>query len=642
VEGSDLLDDEVDQLFAGQRPEGVTAAHVFSPLIALFDSELGELAQDVRLEQKELLRRLKELQRTPRQRRNYDEEIRHQQAKIAALTKELKALPAQLDLSGADEGSSQLSVLSMKGDELRQVEVGLRREIEELEVALAQNLEELSHAEEIGQVFKTQLDTSTKTVKQYRATLKMIEQTGREIDKNSKQLYERGQKQAVVIQKLQFKQTENEKRTRKLKEAFANHQQLVASYKLLEDRIKEQERLQEMALTKMVDAVELREAAAAEAQKNRMTRDGLADELRRVKELTANTVNQFEAAFTDHCDEINAYFQDIFNKIREKAAALKTENEQIIRERDRVQQQLSLANQENDDLKGLRTDSGFNEFMDSMASLKAEIDAASARKEQLTALSEKTKLNTNDMKAKLFLVTKTARSEQVELNQRTQKLELELKTQRLKCHDLLEKNAKTTAENQRLRNDVLQAQRSAAGELERRLKDKESELAEVRIQVDDTEKATAKATGEMQQAVLAFRQHADKWKVKVQSISLEASDARQNAESEQQQMIDEINRLEDELKKRKQLKAKSELMLRQLDDQIKLVKALLAVGNKKERQQAASISQLLSQQNAFSAEKGRNQILLDELTIKIHRLQRAIETASKAGRPLDDSMNSSL
>jgi chromosome segregation ATPase len=246
------------------------------------------------------------------------------------------------------------------------------------------------------------------------------------------------------------------------------------------------------------------------------------------------------------------------------------------------------------------------------------------------------------MKAKLVVVVRTSRSEQVELNQRSQKLESELKTQKSTCHDILKKNAKMAAENQKLRNDILQIQRSAAGEFERRLKDKDNELIELRIQVDATEKASSKAITEMQQAVLAFRQHADKWKVKAQSVGLEASDAKQSAESEQQQMIDEINRVEAELKKRKQLKAKSELMLSQLNDHIKSMKASLAVGNTKERHQAASISQMLSQQNAFSAENGRNQILSDELTIKIRRIQRALETHGKASRPLDDSVDSSL
>jgi septal ring factor EnvC (AmiA/AmiB activator) len=114
----------------------------------------------------------------------------------------------------------------------------------------------------------------------------MLKQTADDLNQNRKQLYDRGQKLAGLIQEMQFNKTDSEKRIRKLEEAFADHQQLVASYRVLEDRIKEQERQQEIALAKMVDAVTLAEVGAADAQKSRMTRDGLADELRRVKPHT--------------------------------------------------------------------------------------------------------------------------------------------------------------------------------------------------------------------------------------------------------------------------------------------------------------------------------------------------------------------
>jgi len=58
----------------------------------------------------------------------------------------------------------------------------------------------------------------------------------------------------------------------------------------------------------MIDAVELSEEAAAEAQKNRMTRDALAEELQRVKALTASTAHQFEDEFGEHEAAMKAHF----------------------------------------------------------------------------------------------------------------------------------------------------------------------------------------------------------------------------------------------------------------------------------------------------------------------------------------------
>jgi septal ring factor EnvC (AmiA/AmiB activator) len=126
--------------------------------------------------------------------------------------------------------------------------------------------------------------------------------------------------------------------------------------------------------------------------------------------------------------------------------------------------------------------------------------------------------------------------------------------------------------------------------------------------------------------------------MKAQAIGIEASDAKQTAEDEQQQMAGDIGRLEEELARWKQLKAKCELMLSQLDEQIKTLKSSVTLASKKERQQAALMSQLLAQQSAFSAEKSRNQLLLDELVVRIQRKKRAFEGG---GRSMNDSLEDS-
>jgi Na+-translocating ferredoxin:NAD+ oxidoreductase RnfC subunit len=89
----------------------------------------------------------------------------------------------------------------------------------------------------------------------------------------------------------------------------------------------------------------------------------------------------------------------------------------------------------------------------------------------------------------------------------------------------------------------------------------------------------------VQQAVFAYRQHADKWKCKAQAIGLEANDARQSAENEQQQMMDQTARLEGEFAWRKQLRAKCELMLGQFDEQAQTLKSSVALANKNEREE---------------------------------------------------------
>jgi hypothetical protein len=587
------LDPEAARLFPGGPPEWIDDAYVFGPIVAQFEQEIDALARKVRAKQQTLSELLHPARRS-RKGRNYDDEMRQLEGEIQKLKNEISAMPSYSYSYGPDDGTQQFSNLEAQIDLMGRQAQDLEDEIQQLKVQLRDAIEEVTKAYETGAQFKQHFNKSRATIPKYHSALKMLEQTAADLNKNRQQLYDRGQKLAGLIQKMQFNKTDSEKRIRKLEEAFADHQQLVASYRLLEDRIKEQERQQEIALTKMVDAVELAEEGAAEAQKSRMTRDALAEELRRVKDLTENTVRQFGEAFTEHHSQITAHFEGIVDKIRGRSAILDAENEQLAREKENVQKQLEFARHENALLKSSRTDNGFSAFVDRMASLRAEIEAAYARKEQLVALNEKTELNTNELKSKLVLVSSTGRTEQVELSQRCQKLEMEVEMQKATSKDLLAKNARITGENQRLRNDILQIQRASTIELERRLKDKESELAEVKIQLEATEKSSAKAMTEMQKAVLAYRQHADKWKAKGQAIGLEASDARQTADGEQQQMMGEIARLEDELARRKQLRTKCELMLGQLDEQVKTLKTSVALANKKERHQAALMAQFAS------------------------------------------------
>jgi hypothetical protein len=68
-----------------------------------------------------------------------------------------------------------------------------------------------------------------------------------------------------------------------------------------------------------------------------------------------------------------------------------------------------------------------------MASLRAEVEATYACKEQLITLNDKAELNTNEMKARLVLIASPARTDQVELSQRSPKLEMEVELQEAAC-----------------------------------------------------------------------------------------------------------------------------------------------------------------------------------------------------------------
>lgn len=624
------LDPNLKALFQGDPPDWVTNSAIFSPVVALFQAEINELANIVREKQEDLRHLIREANRAPKQPpRDYDAEINRLQDNIKALNQYIADFSSsEYSYAGYDSGT-QLSALDAEIMHLRDAEVSLNNEITQLENDLQECVDELTKAQNTSEIYKEELEKSRKMMKQYRMTLQMLEQTAQELNKNRRQLYERGQALANVITKLQLNKNENEKRIRKLEEDLDDHQQLVASYRLLEDQIKEQEKQQEIQLGKMVDAVELAEEAAAEAQKSRMARDGLTDELQRVKNLTASTVKQFEDAFGQHELAMKTHFEGVLGSIKERSAILEAENSQLRHDKESVQRQLETATQENAILKTSRSDSGFSEFVETMAQLKAEIEASYTKKEQLVAYNEKTQMNISDLKGKLVMHGSTSKTEQIELSQRAQKLEMELEMHKATCKDIHARNAKLVSENQKIKNDIAQLHRAASLEIQNRLKDKDREVEEVKIQIDSAQKANAKAISEMQQAVLAFRQHADKWKSKAQAIGIEANDAKQTAEGEQKQMIDHISDLDAELQKRKQLKEKCEQMLQQMNDQVKTLKHSLTMAEKKHRQQADAITHLLNQQNAFTTENGRNHTLLDSLTAKIRRQQRALNALSK-------------
>ena len=624
------LDINIRNIFDEDPPEWLTNSVIFSPVVSLFQNEINELAEDVRDKQRELRSLIRETQRssTPIS-RDYEAEISRLNDNISSLNQFIQDFSLTDYSYDVYDTGTQMTAMDGEIMQLRQVEEDLNQEIAQLESDLRECIDELSKAQNTSEIYKDELEKSRKMMKEYRVTLQMLEQTAQELNRNRKQLHERGQAMANVITKLQLNKGENEKRIRKLEEDYANHQQLVASYRLLEDKIREQEKQQEIQLAKMADAVEVAEEAAAEAQQHRMTRDALTEELDRLKTLTTTTTKDFEAAFAQHESSMRNHYDHILKTLKERSSILEAENAQLRHDKESLQKQLETASRENAILTGSKGDNGFSEFLERMSQLKTEIQVLYTKKEQLVADNEKIEMNINDIKGKLVMHATSSRNETVELNQRVQKLEMELEMHKSTCKDLLANNAKLVSENQKMRTDIVQIKRAADREMQTRVKDKERELEDIKRQLEQVQQSNTKATMDMQQAILAFRQHADKWKCKAQSIGIEATDAKQTAEGEQQQIVDRLNNLDGELQKRKQLKVKCELMLRQMNDQVKQLKRNVAIAEKKQRQQATAITRLINQQNAFDVEKGQNYALLQSLNEKIRRQQMAISALSK-------------
>lgn len=620
------LDDNIQKVFNNNPPDFISNSKIFSPLIVGMDKFIEDKIFQIGKRQTKLAKLIDI--------KTFNDKQQPREKDIDDLKEEIKARKSSIEKlrSAPLQEISQMNANTINSYDqallrYRKNYEDIQNEINELDNTYQQCQDELNKTVQTNDMFKAQLDQSSKTLTNYKKMLVQLKITLRDLNKNRQQLFKRGQDLAALITQYQLTKTNQEKEIRKLEEQYQEHQQLIVSYKMLEDKIKEQGKQQEVALNKMVNAVELTESAVADSQKNRMTRDNYAEELKRLKDLIANTTKQFDVSFAEHEKLIRKHFETALKSINERSLILESENSQYGHEKDSLQRQIDTASQENSILKASKSDNGFSLFVERMSALKAEIEAAYGKKEQLTAMNEKAHDNIDDIKSRLLTNSTNTRNDTLELTQRSQKLEMELEMHKSTCKEIMEKNAKLTAENQKLRNEIVQIQRSASTEAQSRLNEKDNELAEVKIQFEETSKANQKAISEMQQAVLAFQQHADKWKCKAQSIGLEASDAKQNKESHQQELIDQINELESSLAERKQLKAKTEFMLQQMDQQVKSLKQQISEAEKKQKQNAAVIQKTITQQNQIANDINKNKAMLDKLHVQVKRNQRNLGNA---------------
>lgn len=624
------LDDNIERSISNycqtnneDPPNLISNSLIYSPYVTVFDYHLKNVAWQIEKKKskiKNLLRERKQLRKQLKM--NKEETPEELQEVNDKLTEECNRL---LQNSAQDQAMMNEVTLTTYDKQLAEYNANfyqLKNKFEELNTLCQQIQEELSLTKETNKMFQIRLDKSTQMITNYQKLERQLNSTASELNRNKEQLAKRGREMSELLTQLQLTKTGNEKEIRQLEEQYSDHQQLIVSYKMLEDRIKEQGKQQEIALNRMVEAVELTESAAAESQKNKLTRDNYSEELDRLKNLITQTTQQFDESFSQYEQSVKDHFESSLKRIQSRSFELESENLKKSHQKESIQKQIDSATQENSLLKTTKIDNGFSDFVEKMSALKAEIEAAFGRREQLKALKDKTKDNINEMKSRMIIIGTNARTDKNELTKRAEYLKTELENYKSICKDIMEENATLNAKNQDLRSEIVQVQQAATNEARNRLVEKDNEIAEIKIQIDATSQANSKAIGEMQEAVLGFKQHADKWKSKTQSIGIEANDMRQNAENQQKELIDQINGLEKDLSQRKQLCEQAQAMIQQMDQQIKSLKQQISASEKKQRQLNGAIQQTIAQQNQYAAEINRNKAVLDKLQVQVKREQR--------------------
>lgn len=627
----DIIKEAVDPI-----PTWLTNMDIYSPIVVALDEKLEDYKNELAALKVELKRLYKKHKKSKLNRSNQNPEdiINTLSSSIKVIKEEINRLQQN---SESDDSYSYVQRMQSIQDEIEQANqalIALQEGNEQVVETLQDCMGNINSASAEQVHLTEQITESTASFKQYRTTLSHMGDLVNHIMAHRNMLHQKEQQLVTMIAKLQSSKIDNEKQIRKLEEAYGEHQQLVASYHVLEDRIKKQEQQQETAIAKMVEAVELAEESAADAQKNRMTRDALTEELTRIKEVLSSTVKKFESSFSEHENLIREQLEKAYKAIKERCDHLEQENAQIIHEKEAIQRQLETTTQENSILKTAKSDNGFSHFVEQISSLKSEVEAAYSRKEQYSTQNEKLTQNINDIKGKLITISATARQDQMSLHELAQKLELELEMHKSTLKSILEKNAKLSSENTKIRNEIIHTNQSAMSEVQNKIKAKESEKAELMTLLETTLQAQNRSITEMQQAVLAYKQHADKWKAKAQSISIEAHDSKNNAEMLVQQNIDQIHALEADLAFRQQQMQKGKVLNEQKIQQIKSMKQQIAALERKSKQNAINMQQMISQHNNYQAEKARNNSMLDKLNVKIKRYQRALESLDT--NPVDE------
>ncbi|KAH0794983.1 hypothetical protein GPJ56_001109 [Histomonas meleagridis] len=613
----------------GNPPDFITNSLIFSPLTISFDNDISKIQQSIRSKQHQLQSLLEHKNRLQNRKTNVNtkEIIQKLRDDIQALEAELKEISSSNTYSYTYTYDKSALLLKYNSEIATQEESArqLQLEIQELEYQLKECMSELNKTQATNAMFKEQFDKSTKALVDYRRTLKRLNVAADELNKNRQQLFQRSQNLTQLIQELQISKNNNEKEIHSLDEQVMEYQQLISSYQFLEDQINDQGKQQENALMKMVEAVERYEEYNAETQKSIMLRDSYLQEIKRLKELVNTTTKQFEASLNEHEKFLRNKFEEVIEQIRQKIFSLETENLHLKKDKENYLQRLVTSKQENHLLKIAKEDLGFTKFIETMAHLKAEIESLYSKRNQLNSDITKSTNNIDEINSQLIITGTNARNEQTEMKKRIQMIETEIELQKSTFDEMKEKNAKYSIENQKLRNEILNIQRNSSNECQSKLKNKEVEIQQLKMQIEATHSTNQKSLSEMQQAVLAFRQHADKWKLKTQSINIEANDTKKEIEIQNDDLNDKILGLEKELEKRKILKENCNNMLITMEKQIKELKQQIVVSERKQRNQANVMAQLVSKQNKYNEEIRRKEDLYEKLKVKVKRGKRELD-----------------
>jgi chromosome segregation ATPase len=601
----EALDPVACSVFRGHPPIWLNNASVFPPLLEIYERDLEELNADVKAKQK-MLRKLARIYRL--------------ELRIEALKESIHNL-----VSGSAKVDKRARVLILDGKigRIQSYRSDVVSEIGFLTRSLERALEDLKRLEAIRDGHSEQLRRSTEMTKDYRKTLARLRRIAQNVNTSKVELAHRSNRLQQLVTKLQQNNIDRSNLISRLEEKWSVHQNLLDSYQALEKQIRDHEGQQDGLLGKLGNALKFAEDASTEAQRQRMVREDWAYELERIRDFSENTVKQFEISLEHRENLVRKELEKVLESIQEQSRVLEREKNHLLQEKDAIEKRMDTTQCENSLLRNRQANHGFSEFVETMAGIKAELEAGYLKKSRLVSLNDNLKHSVDLLKAKQIRIVTEGKKTQVELNKKRGAIHLELDVQKEVYKKILEKNAKVSGESQRIRDEIVENAASIRIELDTMLGSKRREIEALQVRVQTAQEANAKKISEMQGIVIGFRDHANKWKAAVQNIEVSANDAVESAEMEKGKIKERILKLEGDLERRVLLREKCELMLTQLGNQISALKQAVNSGRKTQREHHKLISALMKEQEVGSLEKGRHQAILQEYDIRIQGIERS-------------------
>jgi len=531
------VDPSIQEIFSKNglsNPEWLNDGIVFSSIIMAYDDMIIEKLDNLHRLQQELLNEREIMNNTVINDTNDEEQIPF---KLEDIEKEINQLDDEYSrlrerIGSIHKGNHNNADLFDEITSNSTIINNLRRKTQEAKDEFENCVNTLNEYNTEKKALLAELHKTTVDTKKFRSFLEEMNAFSEQISKHRAVLDQRQQQLLSIISKLESSKVENSKKLNRLEEELFDHKQLINSYHVLEDKIKKQEQQQENVLNQMINAVELAEEASAESQKQRLTRDMYNEELARIKSVIQSSEAKFGISVNEHEKVLATRYENAIGALKMRISQLMSDNQQVSYAKDSLEKQYKTAFQENSILRASKADNGFSSFIESISSIKAQIEGCYTKKEQLESEIELSTLNIEDMRTKSMNILDQSNSQQIQILKKKEIIEMELEAHKATLKSIIEKNTKFMAENQTIQSQISTIEVLGQSDIQREIKTRENEIRELNNKYQDIIKVNEEQINDIHQTILAVRSNADKWKLKAESIDSEAEDEHKKLDNE--------------------------------------------------------------------------------------------------------------